>query len=229
MLDTICFPGFSLKPSMYSNVDSLNNSQSIEFNIDQDYLSILDELHTKIPKNHLVVGYSQGARLALAIEAQYPGTFRGMVLISVNAGLNAQEQESRKIQDFENAELAKNDLDSFYKSFDMKDVFSQYSQEQQEYLDSLRINDENIVASQLRNLGLGSMPNYENRLNSISIPVAYISGARDKKYTQLSAKYKKMTPFSNHIVLDSDHRIFLESPNTLSLAIQWFSNQFFNR
>ena len=76
-------------------------------------------------------------------------------------------------------------------------------------------------------MGLGKMPNYEERLIELRIPVLYLSGSRDLKYTQLNARYKKKTPFSHHRVLDSDHRLVQNNPMGIDLNIKWFAENFY--
>lgn len=209
---------------MYSRLDAASNGHCIDVGsydtFDDTVLSILENCEEK----SMLVGYSMGARIALGAALANPHRVSGLVLISAHAGLEESQKLERKRKDEELAEIAENDVKKMFEILDQKSVFDTHDGE----VETSRIRDGNVLVKQLRVLGLGSYPFTPDDLMQLRMPVLYVSGSRDKKYTDLNASYKKKTPFAHHRVLDSDHRVPFVAPNTLSLLIEWFDAQVLN-
>ncbi len=220
-------PGFALGSSMYSRLEAAQSSQCIDIEPESTWEKTLRELSTTIKPGSLGVGYSLGGRIALGLALEYPSLFSGLVLVSTHAGLSdladISERTSRIASDEKYAQHVVHERQAMFEKFDEQNIFDPLDVATQNFLNETRLVDNETIAQQLRVLGLGSMPGYEQRLIELRIPVLYISGARDAKYNQLSARYKKQTPFSHHRVLDADHRVPLIAPRTLSLNIEWFA------
>lgn len=212
-------PGFGLNNTMYSNLDIYENAQAIEIEHSLTWDHCLEYVSGQLERPTIVVGYSQGARQSLGLAIQYPENILGLVIISGNAGIeNDDERKARCEADIELSELALSDTESFWKTFDANKVFDTA-------IDAIdRINDGEVLNSQLMNLGQGLMPNYNDRISEIKVPVMYCSGIRDKKYSDIARAMKKKTAFSHHLTFDSDHRVVHNVPKNLSLAIEWFTN-----
>ena len=212
-------PGFCLNNNMYNNLPISKHANNLEINCDLSWANAIDDLSSQLHEPQIIVGYSQGARLALAMAIERPTNISALVIISGNAGIeNEQEREQRKQQDLANAELARTDLNAFWEKFDKNEVFDS------EIENTYRINDSEIAAKQLTNLGQGAMDNYNDRISEIKVPIMFASGIRDKKYSAIARTLKKKTAFSHHILFDSDHRVVQNTPKNLNLAIEWFAN-----
>ncbi len=207
---------------MYSRLDVFDDSMGIDITAKTDWNDTLNCTAKKIKPDSLVVGYSMGARLALGLALDHPKNIKALVLISVNAGLaNNQARHKRISLDDKLARDFESSFDLALTKFNKNEIFDQNIHNEDH-----RIKDTQIISDQLKILGLGKMPFYEDRLIELRIPVLYLSGSRDIKYTQLNSLYKKKTPFSQHRILDSDHRIVSSNPLGVDLNIQWFSKYF---
>lgn len=217
------FPGFGLTNDIYTRLEVSGNKNCIDIVPDTTWDKTLSNIACKIESGSIAVGYSMGARICLGLTMQNPHLFKGLVLISVNAGLDGEEKQKRKLLDEDNVELIRNNPDEFFYLFDKQAMFDT-SNTTSDLSHKYRIADSETIANQLEVLGLGTMPNYSKRLIEIPIPVLYISGSRDPKYIELAKLYSSNTAYSFNKVIDSDHRVPLNSPRILSKYIEWFAN-----
>lgn len=223
-MDKVYFPGFGLKPSMYSRLDLGENSSCIDLNVQTTLEGTISEIVSDTPSESIAIGYSMGARLALACALSHPGHFSGLVLISANVGIqDSTQRRERMHQDADLIEKFQNDPGRGFEALDRNEVFEQNDSDQN-FLKEHRIQEPEKLTKQLQVLGLGSFDSLESQLIDLRIPVLYISGSRDQKYCEINARYKKGTPFSHHRILDSDHRVPISAPRTLGLNIDWFAN-----
>lgn len=216
--------GFGLNNTMYSNLDIYENARAVEVEHTLKWQDCLGNISSRLIEPSILVAYSQGARLALGLAIEHPQNITGLVIISGSAGIeNDDERLDRSKADDALAELALRDTKTFWDKFDANEVFDVAIDT------SDRIKDGQVLSSQLMNLGQGQMPNYNDRISEIKVPIMFCSGIRDKKYSLIARSMKKRTAFSHHITFDSDHRVVHNTPNTLSLAIEWFANEVVNR
>gem|GEM_PF-3057126 len=225
MNNAVFLPGFAQAKSMYSRLEVFNDSGGIDIIPNTSWDETIRSISKKVELNSVVVGYSMGARLALGLALDHPEKVKALILISLNAGLSDDKsKKDRLVADEKLANEVSVDFDAAFSKFDANPIFDNNGQSNSFAED--RLKDKDLIVDQLKILGLGNMPNYEERLIELRAPVLYISGSRDKKYIELNARYKKKTPFSHHKILDSDHRVVQSNPFGVSLNIEWFSNNF---
>ena len=226
VVSKVYIPGFGLTKAMYSNLDGRDCPNAIEIEVKQDWAKTIDNLAKNLNEKSILIGYSLGARLALATAISYPELVSGLVLLSVHAGLSEEkDREERICADLDLVKLFLKDRDAGFDHLDKNDIFQQNTIN--EKINDDRIENVELIVNQLQVLSLGKMPYLEDRLTELRVPVLYISGSRDPKFTELNAKYKKKTPFSHHKIIDSDHRVVHSNGNCVELNIEWFANQFF--
>lgn len=209
---------------MYSRLDPKQKSLGIDLHAKSSLDETITDLVHRTTPGSIAVGYSMGARLALATALREPKHFSGLVLISVNAGIDdISERTKRFKQDQKLSTMFQNDTQKGFDQLDGAEVFD-IDSETIEFTKSNRIYNSDVLIEQLHVLGLGAFDAVETDLIDLRIPVLYITGARDSKYCKLNARYNKKTPFSHHKILDSDHRVPISAPRTLGLNIEWFAN-----
>ncbi|MBP9116166.1 MAG: hypothetical protein KBF89_07485 [Acidimicrobiia bacterium] len=229
-------PGFGLTNTMYSSLDIYENARGIEIEPKLTWEHNLEYISGQLDVPTIVIGYSQGARLAIGTAIEYPENILGLIIISGNAGIeNDHQRKERCEQDIELSNKILKQCDKngnirneFWDSFDNNKIFDQDNQEVENLLKESRINESHILVEQLMNLSQGVMPNYNERISELKVPIMFCSGIRDEKYSVIARSLKKKTAFSHHILFDSDHRIPLQTPNNLSISIEWFANNIAN-
>ena len=152
-----------------------------------DIVAILDTLG--IDKVNLV-GYSMGARLALAFAHQFPERLQRLFLESGTAGIADQAaREARVASDEQKANRIEQEGMAAFASQ------QNASAEQQAFMHEQRVNQTAVnVANSLRGFGTGAMPNYWPGLTNLQFPVVLITGADDAKFTAINDSMAEMLP-----------------------------------
>ena len=79
------------------------------------------------------------------------------------------------------------------------------------------------LAATLRGSGQGVMPYVGHRLEELSMPSLYISGALDTKYTTIGEEQFSKLPNCNHVIVNgAGHNVHLEKPGPFMTALADF-------
>lgn len=193
-----------------------NNTDNCTLNQWPDYL--LKQL--PFNSNITLIGYSLGGRLASIFAAKFPKKIKQLILISSHLGLNNDIEKKCRIKDDQNnALLIKNDLNFFLKNWYKKDLWGELSQNEKTNLIAKRINqDKNKLATALKEFSLGKQDYLAPKLTEI--PITYITGENDKKYTLLGQNYGKKFKNINHQILKNSGHNCLLAPEKLYLIIK---------
>ncbi len=158
------------------------------------FLETIAALASVIDTPAVVVGYSQGARLALALAARYPKKVTKLVLESGSPGLHRrQERQARREQDEAWARsLEAHSVQSFVDAWEQLPLFRGIralpSTVQAELRERRLAHDAHGLAGALRCLGTGVQPDDWPRLPNLRIPTLIITGEHDAKYTALAQR-----------------------------------------
>lgn len=176
---------------------------------------------------YLLVGYSMGGRLALAMALSQPRRCAGLVLIS--AGLGLAEEEARAARRGWDAQQAgaieRRGLPRFMDEWEKLPLFRTQRRLSQEARDDLRRqrlgHDAVALAWAMRHLGLGNMPNLGARLDELSMPVTLVTGSQDVRYSAMAQAARRTCPGLRHIVLQGvGHNVVLEAPRRLAAQLR---------
>jgi len=166
-----------------------------------------------------LVGYSQGARLALALAVRAPSRVRRLVLESVNPGLRRRkERVARREQDEVLARLLERDgMEAFLKRWEALPLFAGLRALPVEAQAGLRARRSagtaQGLAGALRTLGLGVQPSYWAELPLLRIPTLLLTGSEDTKFTELNRRMARELPQAWHRVFPGAHHApHLERP-----------------
>jgi len=158
------------------------------------FLETVDALAAMLETPTVVVGYSQGARLALALAARHPGCVDRLVLESGSPGLRRRHARVQRRQaDEALAEgLLHDGVEAFVGRWEKNPLF--------DGLRSLPVAEQTALrarrtshsaeglASALRCLGQGAQPDYWPSLVKILRPTLVLTGGLDPKYTRIARK-----------------------------------------
>lgn len=174
-----------------------------------------------------LVGYSQGARLALAVAALHPAKVGALVLEGVHPGLaDAQERQSRRDEDEARARALETEgLEAFLAQWEQHPVLAGQRGLRPELSATLaaqrRRHSAQGLAGALRSLGLAAQPALP--LELVRGPVLLLSGAEDAKFTALAQHLALQLRGARHVAIaGAGHSPHLEAPEAYARAVRDF-------
>jgi 2-succinyl-6-hydroxy-2,4-cyclohexadiene-1-carboxylate synthase len=194
-----------------------------------DFFATVDALAKSIsgsPKS-IVVGYSMGARVALALTLRHPEKITRAILIGVDAGIEDEKMRAERIAwDDAWAERAKTEsLESFASAWEDLPIFESQKKLPADARASLReqrtSHTPNGIAWAMRALGLGRMPNLWPLLEQNEVPLSLISGALDRKFTEKSRAIMTRSKNARATIVENvGHNVALEAPHAVAKEIE---------
>lgn len=184
----------------------------------------IDALAAQLTSPSVVVGYSQGARLALALAIRHPAKVARLVLESGTAGLvRHRDRALRQAEDEARARILETQgVEAFISYWEQLPLFAGIVRTPA--LDALRRSHTSAgLAGALRCLGLGVQPSFWAQLSSVCVPTLLITGARDAKFTALARKMAVELPLAWHVTVpNSGHAVHLEAPQQWAAEVRAF-------
>lgn len=141
-----------------------------------------------------VLGYSQGARLALGFALHFPHRVRRLILESGTPGLRRRRERAvRRAQDERLAQkIVAGGLEGFVAEWEALPLFSglrRLPSETQDWLRERRLSNRAAgLASALRSLGLGAQPDFWPQLVTLRLPTLVLAGSEDRKFAAVARK-----------------------------------------
>jgi len=153
-----------------------------------------------------LIGYSQGARLALLAAVEGTSEISALVLVSGGAGIRDPEaRQARVVQDLDLAErIELLGLEPFLDSWTAEGItsVSHHSNEFRAWDRSVRSeNSAEGLASALRGYGQGAQPSVWEEISKLRMPVLLITGSRDRHYTSLNREMATVIPNAEFAVI----------------------------
>jgi 2-succinyl-6-hydroxy-2,4-cyclohexadiene-1-carboxylate synthase len=159
-----------------------------------------------LSRGRFLLGYSMGARVAMhAALSAPPGFWRGLVLVSGHPGLPLAEREARCASDeiwaarIESCEPAA--WPTLVAQWNAQGVFAG-SRLRDEAPDFAR---RSVYARALRSGSLGQQEELGPALRALDLPVLWVTGAADSKFTELARVAAR--PQCHREVPDAGHRV----------------------
>jgi 2-succinyl-6-hydroxy-2,4-cyclohexadiene-1-carboxylate synthase len=177
------------------------------------------------------LGYSMGARLALACAVHSPASVASLVLVSGRAGIaDPAEREARRRNDEELAariEATRSEpsgLETFVDEWMAQPLFASQQRLGAEFLARARAerlaNDANGLAGALRNLGPGAQPPLFERLGDLDLPVLLVAGALDRPFVAGAHDLARRLPRAEVCeIADAGHAVYLEQPDAFACVV----------
>lgn len=183
-------------------------------------------------KNTTLYGYSMGGRLALQFlideAANNPENklVKAAILESTSCGIDDGNQRSeRRTSDAALARLILEDFGTFVETWDQKPVFKTSSPpdaELQALSRDIRSEQQpEHLAASLTAFGSGTMPCVCDRLKNLTIPIQFITGEEDIKFTKIASSMMSLlnpetrSKSTHHIIPKTGHRVHLEKPEVV--------------
>jgi 2-succinyl-6-hydroxy-2,4-cyclohexadiene-1-carboxylate synthase len=228
-----CFHGFTLHGGMFAALASHGSFSIIAPDLPGhggtqispvDLETTLDSLATWMRATgppHLVLGYSQGGRLARHLAAHHPDVVDRLILVSTSSGLSPAKRASRRAADRALADrIERNGLSAFLDEWLVHPLVGTHLLDAGLAAADRRLREENTaegLAAALRGLGQGEMP--ELGQASIAAPTVWVAGARDTRYAAAARNMSAAGYGEARIVADVGHNVVLEAPSALGSII----------
>ena len=172
----------------------------------------------------VIVGYSMGARLALAAACQPNASMRGLVMVGGTAGIrDADERTRRRIDDERLAQrIGTIGTEAFLDEWLARPLFAGYAPDTESLRDRRR-NDAHGLSYALSELGPGSQPSYWESLPQLNVPTLAVAGARDAKFAAVASEMCSLIAgCQRRLVADAGHVAHLEKPATFVRLLSEF-------
>lgn len=173
---------------------------------------------------HVLIGYSLGGRLALHAIQQNPQLWSGLVLISTNPGIPPWERVSRLASDQVWAEKFETMI--FEKVLAQWNAQPVFQGSQNEPIRKESDYNRHLLAKCLTQWSIGIQEDFHPFLQTTRVPVLYLSGEKDLKYTAIGQNIKKAnSQIQTFSVAQSGHRVLFDQPQVLGTIINQFVSQ----
>lgn len=185
--------------------------------------SAVERVLDAAPERFALCGYSLGGRVALHVALAAPRRVARLVLVACDPGIeDADERAARLDADRLLAgELESGPFEEVLARWNAQALFAadppHVTARAKE--DQLR-NDPLALAEALRGLSVGAMAPLWGRLGELTMPVAFVAGERDEKFTAIGRRLVEVLPGAKLLVLPGGHRLALESPGALATVLQ---------
>ena len=237
----VCLHGFSESSSTWNDIylpgylvigiDILGHGGSSSPDDLEAYTfeSILKDVHSiitcRVQGSYALMGYSQGARLALLYALQYGSEISKLVLESGSVGIEDSHQRyDRQQRDYALAQaIEEKGIEWFEERWSQLPIFETQkglNPRAQKAIKNRRLaNDPRGLAMALRALGQGSMPYVGNQIQKLTMPWLYLAGDLDDKYKTIGQTY-----FSHNLAIleGAGHNSHLEQPEIFSQLVYDF-------
>jgi len=169
----------------------------------------------------VLIGYSMGGRIALHSLVHPSSKWSRAVIISAHPGLTEEKKKiQRRSSDLRWVELLKTDFDLFLQKWDQQPVFDGHEVLWQKSRKSLP--PENIQRC-FTSWSLGNQRNLTPELENLQIPVLWITGENDSKFTEIARKVTVRMPNCHlEVIPGSGHRCPWEQPELTASLIRGF-------
>jgi 2-succinyl-6-hydroxy-2,4-cyclohexadiene-1-carboxylate synthase len=189
---------------------------------------VVAEIADQVPFRCHLVGYSMGARVALAWALSRPEQVASATLIGVQPGLeDLKERGHRARWDEEQAALIERlGVEGFIDKWEKLPLFA--SQTRHATARALRqqremrlAHDAHGLAWAMRHLGVGAMPPWWAALRRCQTPLELLVGEQDTKFRLLATRIVAAAPRARQrVVAGVGHNVALEAPAEVRVAIQ---------
>jgi len=165
------------------------------------------------------VGYSMGGRLALAVALDHPTLVDHLVLVSATAGIRDDVSRRQRVADDEAlaASIETDGVAVFLDRWLAQPMFVRVPPDATGLADRRRWSARDL-ASVLRNLGTGAMPNLWDRLGELTVRVTIVTGVHDTKFDAIGDELAAACARAEvrRVRRDTGHAVPLEDPSFLA-------------
>ena len=175
------------------------------------------------------LGYSMGARLALACALRSPASVASLVLVGARAGIqDPAERAARRRADEALADrIEVLGVEAFVDEWLAQPLFATQRRLGAAFLEEQRRarlgQDARGLAASLRALGPGAQPPLFDELSRVHVPVLLVTGALDERFVGHARDLARRLPQAEVCeIADAGHAVHLEQPGAFLRAVDDF-------
>jgi 2-succinyl-6-hydroxy-2,4-cyclohexadiene-1-carboxylate synthase len=175
------------------------------------------------------LGYSMGARLALACAVRHPARVTSLVLLAGRAGIaDPGERLARRGADEAlAARIEERGVEAFVDEWLAQPLFASMQRLGPQFMARERearlVNDARGLASSLRALGPAAQPPLFDALPCVNVPVLLVAGALDVRFVSAAHELARSLPRAEVCVIPgAGHAAHLEQPEAFLRAVRPF-------
>jgi 2-succinyl-6-hydroxy-2,4-cyclohexadiene-1-carboxylate synthase len=174
----------------------------------------------------VLLGYSMGGRLAMQMALARPEVFRAVIFVAAHPGLlTVAEREARLRSDQGWAARFRSEpWDNVVSAWNAQSVLKTPATAKEAIRLVRRENDfdRQALAQALDGLSLGRQDNLRAALERLSIPVLFISGADDAKFTRMMSLLHLGRGQKHVVIPDAGHRVPWDNSQAFTGAVEEF-------
>ena len=196
---------------------------------DCQHLAVFGRIADQLPEGAPLLGYSQGARLALAGVALRYLRPSQLIIVSGTAGIaDDGERAARLAADNEMAQRIMDiGVEAFVEEWTSSGLTSMTHLPRDVKEEDLAIRMENTpqgLGAALRGYGQGALPPVWTKLDAVNIPVLVVAGRRDRKYVEIGQAIVDGigSNATLAIIESSNHNPMLDQPQALADEVSGF-------
>jgi len=188
---------------------------------------IVDEL----PPDAALLGYSLGARLALAVAARAPSRLRALVLESGTAGWEGAGRDARRELDRQRAAALRSNPEGFVREWMEQPLLASLAERSPGAAEALERRRMGQIARggavgwawAIGALSVADQPDLWFGLKEITVPTLVVTGGRDTRYTDIGRRLASgLASATHHVVPDAGHNVHAEAPTAFARAVTDF-------
>ncbi|MEG0072277.1 MAG: 2-succinyl-6-hydroxy-2,4-cyclohexadiene-1-carboxylate synthase [Raoultibacter sp.] len=209
-------PVFALDFAGFGQSDKPKNDEPYRL---ETRVAVLDALISAIGAPVHLLGYSMGGRVALAYTRANAQAQRLVSLVLESAAIGPETPEERAVSNAHDALLAerldKEDIASFVEYWENIPLFETQHHlcaEVRQRLHEERLDNScDALARSVRFAGQHTMPLFGESLGVLPMPILYIAGMADEKYTKVAETFATCESATCSL-LSAGHNVHVENP-----------------
>jgi 2-succinyl-6-hydroxy-2,4-cyclohexadiene-1-carboxylate synthase len=193
------------------------------------FAETLTRLEPYVPVGWVIIGYSQGARVAMALASRAQSQLSGLVLESGLPGIRQRHARAvrRRADHLLARSIQRRGVERFIAEWESSPLFAGLTTlpplQKARLHERRRAHSAEGLAGALLCLGQGVQPNLWPVLPRLRVPTLLLSGARDRKYTEIACQMSGELPLAWRRTFDGvGHAPHLECPELYAQELTSF-------